>query len=468
MFSLPPRLCACRVALLATATLLLGVAPAIAQQNFAVTTQQPVFGVMIDADGVLQIRDFTERDGRLHQKRIAAAQAALQGDVLAPSPLRKVSLVRLERAIVEMLEQGHQPYDVMQNLAGLQRLQYVFFLPEENDVVVAGPAEGWVADAAGRVVGITTGRPVLKLVDLLVALRAYPPGRQNHPYVGCSIDPTPAGMTRLAAFQKTIPRSVSQRDRDAVAAHITDGSRDAIGMRVPRVFGIPDETRFAHVMLEADYRMKRIGIGVEPPPVKMHTFVSALRSARHGIAQRWWFQPDYDCVKVTEDRLAMELVGQGVQLLGEDRAIGPAGNLINPTAKANNASTLFTGAFTRKYPLIAEASPAFAELRNLIDMLVAAAFIEREDYYGRAGWSASTLSDEAALPTRTLPAPRQVPPLVNALWKGSRLFAPTGGVSIHAHDALSPDRLLTDEKGKLRHQYDELGEAYDTEHWWWD
>lgn len=62
----------------------------------------------------------------------------------------------------------------------------------------------------------------------------------------------------------------------------------------------------AHVPIEAAYRMKLIGIGLEPPPVKMVTYLSELQSPRTGLLERWWFTPHYDGLKVSDDRLAME------------------------------------------------------------------------------------------------------------------------------------------------------------------
>ena len=41
----------------------------------------------------------------------------------------------------------------MRYLAGLLRVRYVFYYPDSKDIVLAGPAEGWVADPAGRIVG---------------------------------------------------------------------------------------------------------------------------------------------------------------------------------------------------------------------------------------------------------------------------------------------------------------------------
>src|SRR5207244_13189756 len=106
----------------------------------------------------------------------------------------------------------------------------------------------------------------------------------------------------------TIPRAIPESEREPVAVAIAQGMRESLGMANIRVFGVSDKTHFAQVLIEADYRMKLIGIGVEPPPVKMVTFLSALDSPRESSLERWWFTPNYDCVKITDDRLAMELV----------------------------------------------------------------------------------------------------------------------------------------------------------------
>ena len=70
----------------------------------------------------------------------------------------------------------------------------MFLYPDSGDIVIAGPAEGWFRDISGPVVGLTSGKPVLELQDLIVALRAYPPGQHQDPLIGCSIDPTPEGL----------------------------------------------------------------------------------------------------------------------------------------------------------------------------------------------------------------------------------------------------------------------------------
>jgi hypothetical protein len=437
----------------------------------ATTVQLPTFGISIDAEGTLDAKTFRDFDRRLLTERLAAAKAAGAGDLWAVSKLRKVSLVRLEREIAAVREAGREPDDALLHLAGLTRVQYVFCYPAEEgragDVVIAGPAEPWALDAAGRAVGLASGRPVVELADLAVALRAFPPRSKERPFLGCTIDPPAEGLARLVEFQKTVPRSVPAQQRDAVAERMATGIAESLGQAEIRVFGISPRTHFAHVLVEADYRMKRIGIGVEPPPVKMATFIDAVSAPQQGMLQRWWFTPDYKCVRLSDDSLAAQLVGEGVQLLAEDKLIGPDGSLAAAGAAPNKASELFTQAFTRKFPEIAKASPVYAQLRSLIDLAVAAAIVRRYDYYAQGHWDGGALMDEKLVRTETLPEPRRVPCVVNTLWKGNRLLAPAGGgVSIRPDEALETANLVADDNDLLHGQRVKLNLA--AEQWWWD
>jgi hypothetical protein len=454
-----------RLAVWAALLLLLAGEPATAQN---VSIQLPQFGVAVDAEGVLSVTTHTDPTGRLHAMRLADARAKAPADLAAASDTRKISLVRLERAIRAARDAGRDPDDAMKHLAGLQRLQYVFFYPDENDIVIAGPAEAWVDDGLGRLVGVTTGKPVVILEDLIVALRAFAPGGPVAALIGCSIDPNREGLARLQALQRNVPRSVPIIQREEAASQIAQGMLEALGMARIRVFGVSPRTHFAHVLIEADYRMKLIGIGLEPPPVRMATYISSLSGARHSTLQRWWFTPNYDCVCTTDDGLAMELVGQGVQLQCETNLVGADGSLALKGAKPDKASELFTLAFTRKYPQIAEASPVYAQMRNLIDLTVAAAYIRKHDFYSRAGWSLGVFADEDALPVETHRTPEQAPCAVNSVWKGSRVFTPAGGgVSIRPEEALSPERIQSDERGQLARQYNAVEHA-PADRWWWD
>jgi hypothetical protein len=446
----------------------------LSSSNPNITVQLPTFGVAVDALGVLAVQAAADPDGRLRAERLAAARGRLAPRLQAASKLRKISLVRLEKAIRAQLDAGQPLDEAQQMLAGIQRVEYVFCLPETGDVLLAGPAEGWLADAAGRIVGITSGRPVVPLDDLLVALRAYGPTRRDRPFIGCTIDPSPAALTRLAEFQRQIPRNIPAESQDEAAAAIANGIRQSLGLADVRIFGVPANTRFSQTLVEADYRMKLIGIGLEPPPTPMMTFARAIGGAaggspRQATLERWWFTPNYDCVRITDDSLGMALVGAGVQLQGEDKTIGPDGKLLAGSHPPNKASGLFTASFTRKYPEIAARSPVYAQLRNCIDLLVAAAFIRRQGFYERVHWTAATLTDERLLPAGSVETPRRVACAVNAFWNGNRLLTPAGGgVSILAHLALEPGHLLKDEGGKVDALRQNLPAAPADGAWWWD
>ena len=372
------------------------------RRNAATTVQLPTFGVSIDAQGELTVKSFPDPTGQLAAQRIAAARTRLAADIAAPSKLRKISLVALERKVKERLDAGGPVDESLQYLAGLQRIQFVFLYPEAKDVVIAGPAEGWVADASGRVVGMTTGRPVLRLDDLAVALRVYLPRGPKQPFLGCTIDPPSDGLVRLRQFQKTIPHVISTAQRGEVAQATVHGTRTALGMAEVHLFGVSAASHFAQVLVEADYRMKCMAVGLEPPPVQMKTYLASLRSPSGNTLQRWWFTPNYDCVRLSEDGLAMEMVGQGVQLQTEDKTIVASGKLEAAAGLPNPAAAVFAKSFTECYPAIAAASPVYAELRNLIDLAISAAWLRREDVTTRTGWSAEVLCDEERLAIETL------------------------------------------------------------------
>ena len=66
----------------------------------------------------------------------------------------------------------------------------------------------------------------------------------------------------------------------------------------------------------------------------------------------------------------------------------------------------------------------YAQLRNCIDLAVAAAYIRDQDYYSLAKWTPTVFNDEAAYPVETLNPPKQVASAVNSMWKGSMLVTP--------------------------------------------
>ena len=416
-------------------------------------------GVEIDPQGVLRI---LQADPRVTMARLHAARQGLPPNLARPSKMRKVSLNRLEAAVAKSLAEGESLSTEMITLAGM------FFYPESGDIVLAGPAEGFGQDAVGRLVGVNSGHPCLLLDDLIVALRAFSPTGDKANTISVSIDPTQEGLARMQQTLQQLGGTFNQRNIPL----IVNSLRESLGLNDVTIKGIPAGTHFAHVLTEADYRMKLIGIGLEAPPVPMSTYVSRLTTAMTSTNAlvRWYFVPDYEAIATSEDRHAMKMVGQGLKLVGEDELVGQDGTRKSSGRGANRASQAFTTDFTKKFRLISEVNPVYSQLRNLVDMSIAAAFIQQQDFYGTSGWDLGVFSSEDGLAVETLPAPRQVETAINAVMKGSRLITPIGGgVTIQARKALDAENVTADttgEIGKLREQTSL--EGLDDSQWWWD
>jgi hypothetical protein len=424
-------------------------------------------GVVVDANGVLRTKAVA--DPGLTKEQRKAAVAALPGNLQKKVPLRKVALSRLEAAVAKHAADGRGVPDDIQKLAGLTRVRYVFVYPAKDgtpgEVVLAGPAEPWIIDATGRAVGAESGSPTLLLEDLATAVRAFAPGHPGDRLIGCSIDPTKEGLAAMQDFLRKVGRVNPQGSADQIVA----GMKEALGPQTVTVQGVPAGTHFAQVMVEADYRMKLIGIGLEAPPVKMPTWIelAGAGAVAANALQRWYFVPDYECVRIAEDDLAIELVGSGVKLLGADEVVRPDGTRLSAT-RSDRASKTFTEAFTRNYAEIAARSPVYAQLRTAIDLVVAAAYLQEHDGYGKAGWSAEKLLDEKTCPVERLTPPAQAETAIHAVWKNNRLLTPIGGgVTINPRLALDPPNLLMDEKGDVAAAHASADEL-PADGWFWD
>lgn len=433
----------------------------------ASTIQLPTFGVSIDAQGELRGRRVEDVNGLLLAERLAAAQRSLPADVRKRSALRKISLRGLEREIQKSIAAGRPVAETVQALAGLLRVEYLFCFPDRSDIVIAGPAEGWLVDPFERRLGLTTGRPVITLDDLRVALRTFA-DLDGGEFVGCTIDPTAEGLANQQRFQKSIPPAVAEEDRGIVAERVARGIPESLGAAQIRVFGVPADTHLAQVMVEADYRMKCSALGLEPLPVPIRSYFEGLRGAKSPAVQRWWFTPNYRCLTVSADELAVQLSGEGVQLDTENARIAPAGKLVLASAPANPAAETFARNFTDKYPDIAARSPVYAQLRTVVDLLVVSAACREFRFYERAEWNPERFLDDRNAPVARVTTPRTAPCVANVAWKENRLIAVAGGgVAIEPRKALAMEHRIETGALELAQRHAGLAAA-PVDRWWWD
>ena len=347
-------------ALLLVAVTLLSVEATMVSAQITTTQSRAVGGVYIDASGVLSNATL-DACGRLSELRTGSLDG-IPSELNALVPLRKVSLRKLEAAIDASLESGKELPDEIKYLAGLQQIEYVFVYPDERDIILAGPGEGWKVDARGYVVGVTTGRPVLLLDDLLVSLRTA--RRAARGGISCSIDPTAEGLTQLRAHVSKL-RTIGNPCQTA------SGIEDALGMQQISVRGVPDSSHFARVLVAADYRMKRIAMNFEKSPVAgLPSFLAMIKSSGRGMNNmlpRWWLEPNYEPLLKSADGLAYQLRGGNVKTLTEEDFLTATGTREH-TGKANPMAERWAKLMTEKYAALAVADPIFGQLRNCMEL----------------------------------------------------------------------------------------------------
>jgi len=384
-----------------------------------------VGGISINPNGSLQ--NATQEELRaLRDLRVQVLEKipAGLGDLVE---LRKVSLRGLEAAIAESKQAGKQLPDVVRCLAGLQRIRYVFVYPEQQDIVLVGPGEGWKVDGRGNVVGATTGRPVMLLDDLLVALRTARQAAEGG--ISCSIDPTPDGIEQLRGHVSTL-KTIG--DPQGTAA----GIELVLGPQRITIHGVPASSHFARVLVAADYRMKRIAMGFEPSPVRgLPSFLQMIPATGRGMSNmlpRWWLEPNYAPIVHDGERLAWELPKAGVKAMTEEDFLTATGNKVH-TGKASPAAQKWADLMTQKYDALARAEPVFGELQNCMDLAIVAALIVKERLCEKAGYSMPVLLDPIARPTPEFFAPKTVDSKASVLQKGRNwIISASGGVLVNS------------------------------------
>jgi hypothetical protein len=414
-----------------------------------------VGGVAIGTDGVLKnmaVGNVQE----LNALRAKAAQEAV-GDIAQPTPLRKISLRRLEEEIAKAQREKRPLSDTVKLLAGLQRIQYVFVYPEDQDIVIAGFGEGWKVDDRGNVVGATTGKPVLQLDDLIVALRSARAGRGE---ITCSIDPTPDGLQRLREYAATL-RNIGDPD---TTAHTIE---QVLGQQIVSVHGVPDTSHFARILVAADYRMKRLGMGFDPAPVNgMPSYLQMIPAGPRGMQSmtpRWWLVPDYDPLHTDGQGLAWELRGGRVKALTEETFFGEQGTKSN-TGKTNPIAQKWADNMTAKYEALSAKEPIFGELRNCMDMAIFAALVFKENLPAKAGYKLPLWLDGSQLPNEELIAAKRIDTQATLMRKGSNwVITASGGVQIQPFAIVSK----TEKSDKLSSARGSR-EPEALKSWWWN
>lgn len=398
-------------------------------------------GIRIDAGGVVSILAPARESAAAAKKRQQAFLSANLSPDLAKSTItRRVSLKQLDQQLAELARDGKEIPLELRYLAGITQIEQVVVDREAADLSILGPAEGFAPDLSGRMRGITTGRPVLNLEDLLVAWRTVQSGQT---VVTCSIDPTEEGIAAFKAYSSQNQVAATP----AAIAQIFQTMADRLGRQTITLSGVPRDSHFAMVLVEADLRMKRIALGKDPAGVRgVPSHLSLMRLGDASMT-RWWFVPLYDPIGVNADRTRFELSGQRLQLLGQDEYTNFQGQ--RSVAASNRlGTTKFVKEFTDHIPQLVEVQPSFAELQNLFDWMVVCTLIKTQNLASAISWSPTVLGDAKLLPVATYPVPEGVDAVAATNKIGRTTLGLVGGVELNANHVVTHTAPLASDRVK--------------------
>jgi len=427
-------------------------------------------GVRVDPNGMLFRLTRAELNNRLESLGIKARVASLNEEMANPSSLRLVSLTRLEQEVAKRLSAGEPVLETMKHLAGLSHISHVFVYPETEEIVIGGPAEGWRFNENGFAVGMESGHPTLQLDDLVTVLRTFSP--EGNGVFRCSIDPRKEGMKQLKEF---VEQSIQSGPlAKGGARRWAKQLEQKLGIQDVTVQGVPDDSRVARVIVEADYRMKMIGVGKLAGVAGIESFFDLLTPAQQKShssidALRWWMTMKYDAVLHDSSRSVFEVQGSSVKCQSENEMISDQGVRIH-TGKSEATNRQFASKFTEHYAALANKDVVFADLQNVFDLALVAALVRHERLDERTGWDLGVFaSDGTYQPKKYDPASTMMSVINHRVYGGKNVVAQVAGGVRGDLMSVVKDGDVYKESEQLEGMA-EVGRApkLPEGRWWWD
>lgn len=427
-------------------------------------------GIKVDANGVLARQGREDRSGRISDLALRARNAHINTDMATPSGLRLVSLTRLEKEVARRLAEGKPVVESMKNLAGLTEVQYVLIFPEQNEIVLGGPAEGWRYNEYRQPIGVNTNLPTLQLDDLVTVMRTFSQGGES--YFGCSIDPR---KENLKAVQEFVTSSQSRGPLSPSGVRSwANKIAKILGPQDITVVGVPADSRVARVLVEADYRMKLIGLGKLKNNAQIPSYFELLAkdpSLATGQldALRWWMTLQCEAVVHSPEGNAFEIQGSGVKCLSENQFLAANGERVS-TGKAEAVNQQFAANFTGKYDELAQNDPIFAELQGIFDLALVAAMIQNHNLDQKVNWDRGVFANGGEFRTARYQAPKQTDSVINhRVYNGTDVVLQVAGGVRGDVRAILSDASLQQESPRLNAVVEKSkAPELPSNRWWWD
>jgi hypothetical protein len=310
----------------------------------------------------------------------------------------------------------------------------------------------------------------VRLDDLLVLLRRGPDAADSH--FGCSINPRQEALAKTQAFLASSnqnPLQPGQRKK------WLGELRDTVGQQDIEIFGIDPASRVASVLVAADYHMKLIGMSLADSVDGVESYLDSIELATKQAGSspppisvlRWWFTLNYEAIVAAGSGDAFEIVGQGIRVLSENELLAAQGQRIH-TGQSDPLNRQFAESFTAHFEELLAKYPIYGELRNIFDLAMAVALIEREGLAKLAGWQPKLFASGSQLRLPQAVVPRHVETVVNHRVVNRRQIVAgvSGGVMVSPTDVLKDAK--TTGSGKISRTRRAALPELAANAWWWD
>jgi len=344
-------------------------------------------------------------------------------------------------AVAASTTEGSEASQIIQTCYGLNRVSGYVVDAKNRDIILYGQRD--------------EGYPPIYFADICTFVRnIWHKDRMR--YIGheypapcCSLDPSRGAMASVdrAMQDDSTSHFASARERDSVIDRLVN----AIGPQEVRIHGVPRDARVAHVMIAADYHMKRVSQGhLSLPGVDscMRTSLDHETFGEHPASRmsRFWFHLDRDHPTFLEADGIIEIEGCAMIVLTESQISASDGSLIDG-GDADPVARAFAESLSNQLRNGAAGVREYRDLSNLYRLYVLFKAIQCQRADKAAGLDLNPFerchSSAGELPSH-LPALANIVGATEETQTGW-YFLVCGGVSMDA--IVSPSRFKQDQSG---------------------
>ena len=293
-----------------------------------------------------------------------------------------LSLRVLSTRVTDALASNRPIPDECLNLAGLSYVEgYLIDQESPKDVILYGLR--------------SKKRPGLSLDDLIVNIRAVV--NAEHPY--CSLDPTRESTIALQRLFASSEEMNSLEDMKALFEKV----KSTVGPQETLIGGVPRNSRHAHVMIEADYHMKRVSQGhITIDDVKSCLDRSLSEAAgmikkgepspAAGVSMaRFWFHIEDGAPTFQEGTNIVAIEDCNVVILTEKQKATASGELVDVLNEDDHQAMAFAREMSDYLSTLDPvAVPIYADLIQLYRLRALLLSMEFKDAFESIGWSFAT------------------------------------------------------------------------------